>query len=97
MVNISSFFLTADPIQPFIPSNQCFDWCVVQQVTHSNNLELYAVMFIVFSYIMIIGYFSANEWEALKPFRNGMLYLAKLSLIIFFAIYILVFRLRITW
>ena len=28
----------------YVPETGCFNWCIEQQVVHSNNLELYAVM-----------------------------------------------------
>ncbi len=81
----------------FQPTQQCADWCITEQVIHSNNLEVGAVAFVAFSYVMHLLYFSANEYEKLKRFQTFFLYLSKMSLIIFFAVYILVFRYGIRW
>jgi len=93
MVNITDFI----PIgfqQNYQPSNACFDWCLEQTVVHSNNLELYAVFFVLASYIFIILH-SMDNVAILKKFQPELIYMAKLMLIAFFVIYILVIRLRI--
>ncbi len=81
-------------IQPFAPDNACFDWCLTQQVVHSNNLELETVMLVFSAYIMIVLY-SMDDVPFLFKYRNAFIYVAKLMLIAFFVIYILVIRLRI--
>ncbi len=81
-------------IQPFAPDNTCFDWCLNQQVVHSNNLELETVMLVVGAYIMIVLY-SMDDIDFCVKYRNAFIYIAKLMLIAFFVIYILVIRLRI--
>ena len=92
--------LTLDDLQstmPYVPDKPCFDWCLMQQVVHSNNMELYAVMFVVFAYFSILAYYFAGEVEVLKPYKEMFIYWAKLLLILFFAFYILVIRLRLIW
>lgn len=81
----------------FIPDQDCFNWCAVQQVTHSNNMEIYAVMILVFTYLMIVLYQLSDDFEKLRPFRENFLNLAKLSLVAFFGFYFLIIRLRLIW
>ena len=80
--------------QPYIPTEDAFSWCVEQQVVHSNNIELYAVMFVVAAYVFIVAY-GMDDIEFFNKYKNGFIYMAKLLLIAFFVIYILVIRLRI--
>ncbi|HEC38843.1 hypothetical protein LCGC14_0636150 [marine sediment metagenome] len=81
-------------IQSFAPDNACFDWCLNQQVVHSNNLELETVLLVFGAYIMIVLY-SMDDVDFCVKYRNAFIYIAKLMLIAFFVIYILVIRLRI--
>ena len=81
----------------YAPSQECFDWCQIQHVVHSNNIELNAILFIVFAYFCIVGYYIAGEFPKLKRFQETLIYLAKLSLILFLGFYILIIRLRLIW
>lgn len=80
--------------QAYSPTQQAFNWCLEQQVVHSNNLELYAVGIVGLAYVFILLY-DLDEIEFLNKYKSGFIYMAKLMLIVFFAIYILVIRLRI--
>ncbi len=86
--------INVNPMQQFIPSDACFSWCLEQQVVHSNNLELYAVGLVLMSYIFILLY-DMDSIEILQKYRSELIYMAKLMLIVFFVVYILVIRLRI--
>lgn len=79
---------------PFIPDQGCFNWCLEQQVVHSNNLELSTVALIGVAYTFIL-LASAEDSEFLMKYKEEFIYMAKLMLIVFFAVYILVIRLRI--
>lgn len=83
-----------DQYNQFIPDSSCFSWCLEQQVVHSNNLELSAVFLIFAAYIFIVLH-SMDDVKLLKRFQPELIYMAKLMLIAFFVIYILVIRLRI--
>jgi len=83
--------------QPYAPDSQCFNWCVVQQVAHSNNMELSGIIFIVFAYIFIVFYETANEIPLIKPYRENFIYYAKLLLMVFFGYYFLILRMRLIW
>ncbi len=63
MNNVTGIILPKDPMQVFSPDQACYDWCVVQQVTHSNNLELYAMMLPLFAFFMLMGYFWSLELD----------------------------------
>ena len=80
--------------QPFIPDNAAFNWCLEQQVVHSNNIELYAIAFVLAAYIFILLY-GMEDVEILKKYQPEFIYMAKLMLIAFFVIYIIVIRLSI--
>lgn len=81
--------------QQFIPSDACFNWCLEQQVVHSNNLELWIMFFPFAAFIMLIGYFWSYELDSFKKYSTAFIYMARLFLILFFAAYILIIRLRI--
>ena len=83
--------------QDFVPSDACFNWCVEQQVVHSNNLELKLMFFPLIAFIFILLYFEGNNFEVLAKYQNFFIYMAKLFLIIFFAVYFLVVRLRLVY
>ena len=89
--------LTISDAMPYLPDRQCFKWCAVQQVVHSNNMELYGILFVVFAYLFIVAYFVSDEIKSLKPFRENFVYYAKLLLMLFFGFYILIIRLRLIW
>lgn len=82
----------------YLPDNQCFDWCVAQQVVHSNNMEVYAIRILIVVYFLLVLYFIAGEVKFLQRFnRDTFIYWAKLLMIIFFGFYILVIRMRLIW
>ena len=93
MIN-TTITINQNIIQPFVPNDYCFDWCLEQQVIHSNNIELYAVAFVLAAYIFILLY-SMDEVEFLKKYQTEFIYMAKLMLIAFFVVDILIIRLRI--
>lgn len=93
MVNLTQINLE-DISKPYIPDDTCFDWCLQQQVVHSNNLEIYAVLLIFAAYIFIL-LATLEDVEFLKKYQTAFIYMAKLMIIVFFAVYILVIRLRI--
>ena len=80
----------------YIPSDQCFDWCIEQQVVHSNNLELWSVMFVFAAYIFILLH-SLDDIEFIQKYQKEFMYMAKLMLIAFFVSYILIIRLRVIY
>lgn len=79
----------------FYPTEACFDWCIEQQVVHSNNLELWVMFFPAIAFLMITLYFWSFELDKLEKYRSAFIYMARLFLIMFFAAYILIIRLRI--
>ena len=81
--------------QNYYPDTDAFQWCLIQQVTHSNNLELNFMLLPLGAFFMIIGYFWTLEFETTKKYSKAFIYMARLFLIIFFIVYILVIRLRI--
>lgn len=78
----------------YAPTDACFDWCIEQQVVHANNLELYAVAIVGVAYVFILLY-EMDSINFFKRYQPELIYMAKLMLIIFFIIYILVIRLRV--
>lgn len=93
------------PILKFDPENimtdfnteTCFDWCLEQQIVHSNNIEVWSMFFPFLAFIMLILYFWSFEVKTLEKYRNGFIYMARLFLIVFFAIYILIIRMRVIY
>ena len=86
------------PIDNFwTPTNECFNWCQIQQVTHSNNMEGYMLFFIAGAYLMILLYSSARDYKILEKFKDGFIDIAKYLIISFVFIVFLVFRYRIHW
>ncbi len=83
--------------QDFIPSDACFNWCVEQQVVHSNNLELKLLFFPFMAFVFLLLYFEGENFEFLAKYQSFFIYMAKLFLIIFFAVYFLVIRLRLVY
>lgn len=77
---------------PYTPNAPCFDWCAVQHIIHSNNLELGSIILVVLAYICIVLYGIADEIKFIKSFKETFIYWAKLLLILFFGYYILVIR-----
>lgn len=75
----------------------CFDWCLEQQVVHANNIELWTMFFPLLSFVMLILYFWSFEIKLLEKYRKGFIYMARLFLIIFFATYILIIRMRVIY
>ncbi len=75
----------------------CFEWCLNQQVVHANNLELWIMFFPFLSFIFIMLYLWSYELTSLQKYRKGLIYMARLFLIVFFAAYILIIRLRIIY
>jgi len=63
-------------LQSYRPDQQCFDWCAIQHISHSNNLELKIIMFPLFAYIFLILYFSSKEIKLLQPYQDTFLYIA---------------------
>lgn len=92
---IENFTLSPYKIQDYIPDTDAFNWCVEQQVTHSNNLELQFMLLPLAAFFMLIGYFWSLEYESTEKYAKGFVYMARLFLIVFFFVYILVIRLRI--
>lgn len=84
-------------VMQYAPNEECFDWCIVQQVRHSNNMELYGILFVVMAYFCILAYYFLGEFEQLRPFRENFIYYAKLLLLLFFGFYILIIRMRLIW
>lgn len=82
---------------PYAPDDNCFNWCLEQQVVHSNNMEIYGVMFPAAAYIFILLYLTVDKYPKLEKYKSMFIYWAKLSLIMFFAFYILIIRLRLLW
>lgn len=95
-MNLTPINATINKIM-FTPDKNCFDWCIVQHVIHSNNMEINAIIIIIFTYFMIVLHNISNEINILRPYKETFLYWAKLSLIIFFGFYILIIRMRILW
>jgi len=79
------------------PDQQCFDWCITQQVTHSNNIELNVVMIVLFAYISLLVYDGIKDSDRFDKYKDVFIYIAKGLMIIFFAVYILMIRLGIKW
>lgn len=92
-INLSNELIAPKLQQAYIPDQACFNWCLEQQVVHSNNIELYAVGFVALAYTFIVLY--GIETDFFQKYRSGFIYFAKLMLIAFFVVYILVIRLRI--
>ena len=97
LTNISNLDLTVKDIMPYAPDKPCFDWCSVQQVVHSNNMEMYGILFVVFAYLCITAYYIAGEFEVTRPYKENFIYYAKLLLLLFFGFYILIIKLRLIW
>ena len=97
--------LTNNIFKEFSPTDElgnlntktCYSWCLEQQVVHSNNIELGSIFFVLLAFIMLILYFWSFEIKTLEKYRNAFIYMARLFLIVFFAIYILVIRMRIIY
>lgn len=75
----------------------CYSWCLEQQVVHANNIELWSMFFPLLAFVMLILYFWSFKIELLKKYRKGFIYMARLFLIIFFATYILIIRMRVIY
>lgn len=75
----------------------CFDWCVQQQIVHSNNLELKIMLFPAIAFLFLLLYFEGENFEVLERNREFFVYMAKMFLIIFFATYLLIVRMRIIY
>lgn len=78
-------------------TGSCYDWCLEQTVVHSNNLELQMMLFPAVSFVFLLLYFEADNFEILKDYQNFFIYMAKLFLIIFFAVYLLIVRMRLIY
>ncbi len=95
MTNISNETLVNFQLKPpYSPDTGCFDWCLEQQVVHSNNLEISAVGLVLVAYVFILLY-GMDNIEFLHKYQSAFIYMAKLMLIAFFVVYILIIRLRI--
>ena len=97
-INLTTFkeFSPTD-ILSNLNTETCYSWCVVQQVVHSNNIEVWSMFMPFLSFVMHILYFWSFEVEGLKKYRSGFIYMSRLFLITFFAIYILVIRMRVIY
>lgn len=88
--------ISINPI-PYTATEPCFDWCVIQQVAHSNNMELSGLIFIIVAYLLIVFYEISEEITFLKAHREVFIYWAKLLLLMFFGFYFLIIRMRLLW
>lgn len=95
--NFTGLDLSVTEVMPYAPDNECFDWCSIQHVVHSNNMELYGILFIVFAYLFIVLYNISEEINILKPYRESFIYYAKILLLLFFGFYIFIIRMRLIW
>ena len=89
---------TINYAKQYVPDDNCFEWCAVQHVVHSNNMEVYAIRILIVVYFLLVFYFISSEIKFLQKFnRDNYIYWAKLLLIIFFGFYILIIRMRLVW
>lgn len=77
---------------PYAPDEACFDWCSVQHIVNANNVSIEGMMIVAFAYVLLVTKPFFEENETLKDYTYLLDYLARLSLIIFFAYYFLVVR-----
>ena len=87
-----NFVETVNNTMPYAPDQSCFDWCIVQHVVHSNNMELNAVMIVVFAFISLIIYYVFGSFDKTKAYKDQFIYYAKLLLTLFLGYYILSIR-----
>lgn len=73
----------------------CFEWCSMEHVTHSSNMELNAIGLLLAVYICIYLHNWFEHSERLKKYQYGLIYIARIFLILFFIWYILHVRLRV--
>jgi len=79
----------------YIPTEGCFEWCTIQHVTHSNNLEGSAMFFVAIAYLMHILYFWFEEYPRLYKYKDTLIHLSRIFLLMFIAWYFLHIRLQI--
>lgn len=97
--NITEMFkeFLPDDILNDVNSETCYFWCLQQQVVHSNNLELQMLLFPLASFIFMLLYFEAENFKVLEDYKNFFIYMAKVFLIVFFAAYLLIVRMRLIY
>lgn len=80
---------------PFIPTQECADWCIKNQIVNYNNMEVTTIMFVVCALFMIYAYEFFETSQKLKEHSGYFIYLAKILIYIFFFMYFIVLKLRI--
>lgn len=94
MLNESFITNVTQPISQYIPTQKCADWCITNQVTNYNNMEIYAIIPVVISLTCIYIAEYCNEKEEFKMFSSTFYHMAKVSIYIFFFLFFVVIRLR---
>lgn len=78
------------------PDKQCVDWCTVQQVVHSHNLETSIVLLAAAAYVLMNAYYILKGTRH-KDLGEVLLYLSKLLLLSFLGLYVLIYIMHAIW
>lgn len=76
----------------YVPPIECVQWCVEQKVVAYNNLEIYSVMIVAISSILLTLYPIFKNYPTLERFAPYCIYWARMSLYAFFFVYFVYLR-----
>lgn len=79
---------------PYQATQKCANWCVEQQLVFYNNLEISAISFVLLALFMLYIAEFCNEHERFKNHSPTFIYMAKVSMYIFFFVFFIVIKLR---
>ncbi len=82
----------AEFMQPFTPSQGCFDWCSVQHIVHFNNVSVWSILIIGVAYVALSAIPYFEESEKLQDYAYTLVTFARLSLITFLFYYFVYIR-----
>lgn len=97
MLNLSMINAMAPELQSPIITEQCVDWCAIQHISFYNNINVWAVLLIALSYILLLMYDTFKEIDLLRKYAPPLVQVAKVFLLIFLFIWVFIIHLRMYW